>query len=231
MELLLYADDLIIIAENAIGLWDKLRTLREYCIVNKLIVNVNKSKILIVQNAGRKAKTIPFRYGNDILQVVDSYNYLGNTFTTSGLFNHTAHLLFSKAVKSMGVVWRQMIASKMQDWDSRVQLFHSIVSLTIPYASGIWGLLHSETIDKLQNRFFKLILRLPTGTPGYLLRTETGSIKLSIEVLKRALNFLEKITRMDPDRFPKICLDELIELISRPSMIQGETGSRSWKGV
>ena len=57
-----------------------------------------------------------------------------------------------------------------------------------------------------------------------MLRLETGTKKLSIEVLKRAINFFERITRMEPTRFPKICLDELIAL----DLSDSDDPKRNW---
>lgn len=56
LELLLYADDMTITANNVIDMQDKLDTLYDYCRINELEVNTDKSKIMIAQKSGRKKK-------------------------------------------------------------------------------------------------------------------------------------------------------------------------------
>ena len=52
---LLYADDTVLMAENAIDLQQQLNVFTEYCKTWKLKVNVNKSNVLIFSN-GRTLK-------------------------------------------------------------------------------------------------------------------------------------------------------------------------------
>jgi hypothetical protein len=51
---LLYADDLVLISESAIGLQNSLNILSCYCDKWKLTVNLDKTKIMIFNKAGRK---------------------------------------------------------------------------------------------------------------------------------------------------------------------------------
>lgn len=51
--MLLYADDLIILAYSRIDLQRKIRALEEYCNQNGLAVNTNKTQVMIFRNAGK----------------------------------------------------------------------------------------------------------------------------------------------------------------------------------
>ena len=51
---LLYANDLVLISESAIGLQNSLNILSCYCDKWKLTVNLDKTKIMIFNKAGRK---------------------------------------------------------------------------------------------------------------------------------------------------------------------------------
>ena len=62
MELLLFADDLILLANNVIDLQAKLESLSEHCKINSLEVNIEKTKIMILQKAGRKKRCKEFKY-------------------------------------------------------------------------------------------------------------------------------------------------------------------------
>ena len=83
MYVLLYADDTIILAENALDLQLALSSLHDYCQKWDLKVNVSKTKIVIF--ARGKVKKYPvFRIGDASIQVQDDYVYLGVTFN----YNH-----------------------------------------------------------------------------------------------------------------------------------------------
>ena len=59
---LLYADDTVLMAENAIDLQQQLNVFKEYCKTWKLKVNVNKSNVLIFSNGRTLLKNLMFIY-------------------------------------------------------------------------------------------------------------------------------------------------------------------------
>ena len=63
---LFYADDTIILAENERDLQTALDPVHEYCIKFKLIVNTNKTKIIICSR-GKVRRFTTFKYGCDII--------------------------------------------------------------------------------------------------------------------------------------------------------------------
>ncbi|UYV62218.1 hypothetical protein LAZ67_1008258 [Cordylochernes scorpioides] len=55
-------------------------------------------------------------------------------------------------------------------------------------------------------------LCLPSYTPGYILRAETGRNSLDITVKKLTLKFWTRILKMDGSRLPSICLAHLWDI-------------------
>ena len=73
MNILLYADDLVILAESREMLQKKLDVLYTYCSDNNLKMNINKSKVI----AFNSRKNIDLLlYNGCILQEVDKFKYL-----------------------------------------------------------------------------------------------------------------------------------------------------------
>ena len=62
VNILLYADDLVIIANTRLDLQRKLDRLHQYCIRKCLSVNIKKSKILVINS---RKPTGLFRYSTD----------------------------------------------------------------------------------------------------------------------------------------------------------------------
>ena len=127
---LLYADDTIILAENERDLQRALNSVHAYCTEFKLIVNTNKTIIIIFTR---------FKYGCDIIQVVSHYVYLGININ----FNNT----FAKAMKKQLDYGRKaqfsvLIEARNIDLpiDIQTKLFESVVCPILLYGSEVWGL-------------------------------------------------------------------------------------------
>ena len=80
-----YADDLVILSETPQGLQSCLNKLNKYCDRWHLQLNTAKTKIMIFNPTGKKISNI-FNFGKEMLEVVNSYSYLGILFTASGSF-------------------------------------------------------------------------------------------------------------------------------------------------
>lgn len=210
--MLAYADDLVIFADSPGDAQRKLNLLREYCLENDLIVNVLKTKILICQR-GRKPKFRPkFKYGEDEIEIVNSYVYLGVKFFSNGLFAQQAHDAVASANISAGTLRQILGKAKNDSFESVITLWNAITSTSLLYASEIWALRYINQLETAQCKFLKGTLQLQKCTPHYIIRAEANVEKLETRVIARALIWLLKIGNMPKTRYPKLCLDKLIEL-------------------
>ena len=98
---LLYADDLVLISESAIGLQNSLNILSCYSDKWNLTVNLDKTKSMIFKKAGRKLTRESFFYKNNRIDLGMEYKYLGIIFKPSGIFTNAVELLCKKATKSL----------------------------------------------------------------------------------------------------------------------------------
>jgi len=56
---------------------------------------------MIFRKGGRKHKNLRFFYGNEELEIVDRFTYLGITFSSSGTFNKTFDAHGSQELKAV----------------------------------------------------------------------------------------------------------------------------------
>lgn len=82
--LLMYADDIVILARSPVILRRILASLDRYCALNGLNVNTAKTKVMELKQGGRKTNKAYF-YHNDPIEVVRSYEYLGVMVSDSTL--------------------------------------------------------------------------------------------------------------------------------------------------
>ena len=83
---LLYADDTVVLADTPVDLQNALNAVHEYCKLWKLHLNTSKTKIVIFSR-GKVRKFPVFKFGNDSIEVVDDYIYLGVTINYNGKFD------------------------------------------------------------------------------------------------------------------------------------------------
>ncbi|KAI5717529.1 hypothetical protein M8J77_007453 [Diaphorina citri] len=93
---LLYADDLIIFGSSKTDLQQKLNILQDYCQQNRMMVNVEKSKVVIFRRGGRLAATDNFTYNGQNMEISNQFNYLGVMFSSHGVFHKAAEQALCK---------------------------------------------------------------------------------------------------------------------------------------
>ena len=104
--ILLYADDTIILAENAKELQLALNALADYCKIWKLNVNLDKTKI--IRFSKRKSKNLNiFKLDGEIIEIVDNYIYLGTNIKFNGKLHDAQNKQLLQAKKALSAVFSQ----------------------------------------------------------------------------------------------------------------------------
>ena len=101
LDMLMYADDVVLISSSAAGLRKHLHTLSEFCQKWRLVVNTEKTKICVF---GKDTDTQVYSWNNTILEKTQSYKYLGVWFTKNGKFTKAKKHLADQAKKTMFTV-------------------------------------------------------------------------------------------------------------------------------
>ena len=101
---LMYADDIVLLSKSAKGLQTLLCRLEDFCNKWNLKVNINKTKIIIFNKAGRVLKGYNFTYENILLEHVNEYKYLGIYFRSSGIFTKVSSTFVTKHLKPSSVL-------------------------------------------------------------------------------------------------------------------------------
>ena len=101
MFLILYADDIILFADSQEELQTNLDLLFSYCNKWKLLVNSNKTKVMVFKRGDRLPNNLMFTYGDHQLEIVKKFIYLGVVFTTEGSFSETQRTLAGQSMKAI----------------------------------------------------------------------------------------------------------------------------------
>ena len=86
--ILLFADDAILISDSVCGLQNLLNSMYETANRLGLVVNLDKSNIVVFRNGGHIAWNNKWFYGQSLVSVANAYKYLGICLSTSLTFSH-----------------------------------------------------------------------------------------------------------------------------------------------
>ena len=157
-----YADDLGILASNIETLKDIARKLEDYCNINELCINTNKTKVLVIQR-GKPARHTLQIYGREI-EFVTSFKYLGVTLT-SGLSYHS-HIMnvVAKAKTKIGYLNAKLRLANLS-MDLAKKVFLCYIRPILEYGVEIWWSKFNnnseKAIESVWTKFLKMCLCLP----------------------------------------------------------------------
>ena len=107
-----------------------------------------------------------FTYDGDILEIVDSYRYLGILFSANGNFHKRKVNLKEQAERAMFA-----LLNKCNTLDSpidvQLDLFDKTILPIMIYGCEVWGYENVKILELIQLRFCKYILKVKKSTPNF----------------------------------------------------------------
>ena len=200
---LLYADDSVIISETINGLQKGLTLAKHYCDRNKLKLNAKKCKVVVFSKG--KIRNIPkFYIGNEEIEVVSDFLYLGVKLNYNNRFSVAQKDLIDRASRAMFSLLKKSKNLNLPI-DLILDLFDSTVVPVLIYGCEIWGHDMIENVTKLQLRFYKFVLKFRQSTPNIMVFGETGKFPIEIEIKSRLLCYwFRLIDNKNLDKFSNL---------------------------
>ena len=191
INILFYADDLVIIANTRLDLQTKLDILHQYCIKKCLSVNIKKSNILVINF---RKPTSSFKFSTDTLEEVDSFKYLGLTFCRNGLFLQAQENLACQARRAQASLDCYIMQHKHLPVNVIFELFDTLIKPILLYGSEMYGSSMSKDIEQVHVNFIKKTLSVKPSTNNCDIYVETGRYALQIDVHIRMIKYWLKLT-------------------------------------
>jgi len=176
VSLLLYADDLVLLAESKEDLQRMLDELHEW--TQECDMSVNNAKTKVVHF--RRGPSIPrtetvFRLGEYVeIELVDKYRYLGLVLTEFMDMNITVKYVAMAAQRALGVLIAKSKSQGGLPYPVFTKLYDTLVQPIIDYGAAIWGHKSFSCIQTVQNRAMRYYLGVGRRTPNVALQGEMG---------------------------------------------------------
>ncbi len=193
---LMYADDLVLISQNSMGLQNAMDSLQQYCMTWQFTINNKKTQVLVVSSRGKmKLSELNFHIGDSPIETVKSYTYLGLHLTNTGNHKATAHALTVKASYALSIL-QHYILHECLSVPTSLQLFRTLIVPILTYGSEIWGpenVSDNHCFEKVQLRFARFLLGVSNKTSNVGVRGELGLFPISIDIKLCTVGFWKHI--------------------------------------
>ena len=186
---LMYADDLIILSQAAVGLKNSLDILSKFCSKWGLSVNLRKTKTMVFQKKNKLlANRYTFKYNDDLVENVCHYTYLGIKISGSGDFTKETDILSIKAKNALAALRKKL---SIENFPLTIvnRLFTSFCLPICTYASEVWGASLKDNfsywdkhnIEKTHLHFCKTFLGVNKKAFNIGCRAEMGRFPIKID--------------------------------------------------
>ena len=201
--ILLFADDVALLSTTPLGLQTQLNSLKVCCDRLKLKVNTDKTKVMVFRRGGYLSKHEKWSFEDKLLEVVNSYCYLGFTFTTMLSIKQGTKHLTTKGKKAVYLLCRTFQKCKEMSQKTFFKIFDSKMQSVLLYSSEIWGLQRLDSIEKVHLIACKRYLGVPMRTPNKMVYGELGRYPLFVNTYIRTVKFWFRLLQLDQDRLPR----------------------------
>ena len=204
IHLLLYADDIILLAYTPAELQMKIEILSKYFAENGLTVNLGKTKFMVFSKKRDKSKYKLTWQGKQI-ERVKVYIYLGVPFSENLSFEIARQHFFQKAKIALSSLQGIVYKSRLNSFESALALYNSLVRSVLSHCSPIWCLGYAGDFEKLRTNFLKSLFLLPKMTPKWFLRLELDLEHSEIFYLRTVIKFWARVSNKDKESLVNKC--------------------------
>ena len=178
---LVYADDMVLIAETEKELQSMLDELQSWCKKWRLKINQDKSKIIHFRKPNVRETEFDFRISGLPIDKVKTYKYLGVILDKHLKFDECIKCLAGAGGRALGATIHKFKTLKDVGFQTYTTLFNTGVKSVLHYGSAVWGGKKETQIDTIQNRAICFYLGVHKFAPTAAIQGDMGWYPLYID--------------------------------------------------
>ena len=185
---LAFADDLVLLSYTEGELKDMIKATHRFARTKDLIVNVNKSKVMMFSNGGRSSNAKWLIEGSNY-EEVDEFSYLGVTLQRNGKFNRHRQGAAARARKRAAEVWSIAERTFKTNFRVRMEMFDRLVAPILLYGAEIIGYEEAPEYEIIRRRYLRWTMGLAQNTRTEVLELEAGGESVREQLVSRAISY------------------------------------------
>ena len=205
---LLYADDIVLMADTPAELQKMIDIVDNYTAKWRLTLNARKSKIMIVnpQRTDQAVEPEEWTFRGRNLEIVQEYKYLGVWFTNNLTWKKHVEYVTAKG-KALLPPLRQFFSQQRIPLMIKRLVHTALVRSPLEYASAIWSCNKPEEdkLESIQHTVAVWMLRTNKKACKFGLRAILGLPSLKTRRVMLRLFYVAKLARMDTERLAYHC--------------------------
>ena len=203
VSILLYADDVVLVAENEANLQCMLNTVTEWCHKWRLKTSVLKSKVVHFRHTSSDKTNFHFQLSGQEIECIGKYKYLGIIFDEHLTFNNTANTLSDSGGRALGKLLSKLKFLKGLGYNTYTHLFESYVVPILLYGSGVWGYKNFSCCETVQNRAIRAYLGVHRFAPNHAIWGDMGWMSIHNRKHECMIKLWNRFINMNDSRLCK----------------------------
>ena len=199
---LLYADDIVLIANSAEDLQQMLEVVQDYSRRWLFEVNVDKTKVLVFGSLAVGRHGFWTCYGRR-LEEKRSFKYLGVDFSCNLRWKETKARLLTRAKRNMYKAWAMGFRGGFLSPEAAVNVYKGVIRSCLEYGVEYFGHEQWREADQIQYRTGCMILQVSQSAPSCFVQGELGLWSLQARRDWLRLRLLLRLLTMADDRVAK----------------------------
>jgi hypothetical protein len=225
IKLLLYADDLVLLAYSPDELQELLDMLHIFCQQNALTVNLKKCEAVIFNRRYWRMPRTRVNYAGASMDLKPTFVYLGMLFDQENGTQGGLARMLGRARPAMFGMLRRCYELNINNVHVRCRLFDALVRPILDFGCEIWGPANmaggSELtakhgiryeVEKMHLGFLRQCLGVRKSVSGVVLLSELNRLPMSFMWVRQCLRFYNRIQSRSDDDFVKCAMNQNREL-------------------
>lgn len=185
---LIYADDILLISDTKIKLQKAIIEWTETLKERGMTVNTKKSKVMMVARTEEQIEPIRMECDGEVLEQVDSYQYLGITIHETGKIQMEIRNRIKKTTAAYFSISNTLFGKKEIEKKTKTRVYQAILEPILLYGSESWTNTESDS-SRISAVQMKCLRRIAGKTRWDRIRNERIRKELHQEpVMKRVEN-------------------------------------------
>lgn len=203
LSLLLYADDIALVAPNVESLQIMMSAMNKWCNKWRLSINKDKTKVVHFRPASVDRCDTDFTCGNLAIEITDKYKYLGLWFQEHLDMKFATSELAKSASRALSALYAKFKNAGGMAFDVYTKLYTSLVEPVLFYGSGIWGLTDYGKINTVQNKACRYFLGVGKNAANVATQGDMGWTSCYVKQRLETCRLYCKIRNITNDRLIK----------------------------